>query len=77
MRNGVSVNHAAARETARSVLSSCPSPGRADVRLARAYLDLHEKMTALLGRTLVRVDEALADFDLAARAARESEAGRD
>lgn len=50
------INHASALRDARQILAAKFSPASPAVRMARAYVDLHEKTTGVLKRTLERVD---------------------
>jgi hypothetical protein len=70
------IHHGAALAHARRILSQRYSPASPLVRIARAYVDLHDKTTGVLRGTLAKVDALLngptaVDFDAAARAARE------
>lgn len=50
------IHHGAALAHARRILSNPYSPGSQLVRIARAYVDLHEKSVGVLRGTLEQVD---------------------
>ena len=55
------INHPAALAHARRVIASKLSPVSPAVRLARAYVDLHEKTKGVLVAVLEKVDAAIAE----------------